>query len=218
MGPLLILWPERKREDTGPDPSHRPSHPQRARRAGVDPRGYVYQQSCGRNAHAPSGTSSKRPACRSSDGLTSRPFIPFCVRLLRRYGEPLADLRPGFTPRFTIFDEADQVAAIKSVYRDVGLDEKFMKARSLLSIVSHAKNHGQTIRDAIGSRDEMIAVVFEKYQALLKASNAFDFDDLLLESVRLLRHSDPTPRRVARTLSLSLDRRVSGHQAGPNTS
>ena len=119
-------------------------------------------------------------------------FHSFCVRLLRRYGAPLADLRPGFTSRFTIFDEGDQVAAIKSVYRDVGLDEKFMKARSLLSIVSHAKNHGRTFRDATSHRDEQIAVVFEKYQALLKASNAFDFDDLLLESVRLLRHSDPT--------------------------
>ena len=119
-------------------------------------------------------------------------FHSFCVRLLRRYGSPLADLRPGFTSRFTIFDEADQVAAIKSVYRDIGLDEKFMKARSLLSIVSHAKNHGRTFRDAAGPREEKIAVVFEKYQALLQASNAFDFDDLLLESVRLLRRSDQT--------------------------
>lgn len=119
-------------------------------------------------------------------------FHSFCVRLLRRHGAPLADLRPGFTPRFTIFDEGDQVAAIKSVYRDIGLDEKFMKARSLLSIVSHAKNHGRTFRDATSHRDEQIALVFEKYQALLEASNAFDFDDLLLESVRLLRHSEPT--------------------------
>lgn len=119
-------------------------------------------------------------------------FHSFCVRLLRRYGSPLADLRPGFTSRFTIFDQADQVAAVKSVYREVGLDEKFMKARALLSIISHAKNHGRTRLDTSSPRDEQIAVVFEKYQALLEASNAFDFDDLLLESVRLLRHSDPT--------------------------
>ncbi len=119
-------------------------------------------------------------------------FHSFCVRLLRRYGAPLVDLRPGFTSRFTIFDGADQVAAIKSVYRDVGLDEKFMKARSLLSVVSHAKNHGRTCLDATSPQEEKIAVVFEKYQALLQASNAFDFDDLLLESVRLLRHSDQT--------------------------
>jgi len=136
----------------------------------------------------------------SGMALERSPFVStfhsFCVRLLRRYGAPLADLRPGFTSSFTIFDEADQVAAVKSVYREIGIDEKFMKARALLSAVSHSKNHGKTPQDfyesAEGPQDDKIAVIFEKYQALLQSSNAFDFDDLLLESVRLLKHSEQT--------------------------
>ena len=123
-------------------------------------------------------------------------FHSFCVRVLRRYGAPLADLRPGFTASFSIYDDGDQVAAVKSVYRELGLDEKFMKARSLLSLISHAKNQGRTPRDfyqdASSPQHDKIAVIFEKYQDLLRSSNAFDFDDLLLESVRLLRHSEET--------------------------
>ena len=45
------------------------------------------------------------------------------IRLLRTHGEPLAEVRPGFTKRFSIYDANDQVAAIKSVYRAIGLDE-----------------------------------------------------------------------------------------------
>ena len=53
-------------------------------------------------------------------------FHSFCVRLLRRDGEPLAQIRPGFTRRFSIYDDEDQLALIKSGYRHLGLDEKFM--------------------------------------------------------------------------------------------
>jgi len=123
-------------------------------------------------------------------------FHSFCVRLLRRYGAPLAELRPGFTRSFTIYDDSDQVAAIKSVYRELGLDEKFMKPRSLLSLISQAKNQGRSpqdfYQDATSPQHDKIAVIFEKYQDLLRSSNAFDFDDLLLEGVRLLRHSEET--------------------------
>ena len=51
-------------------------------------------------------------------------FHSFCVRLLRRDGEPLARIRPGFTRRFTIYDDEDQLAIIKAAYRALGLDEK----------------------------------------------------------------------------------------------
>ena len=120
-------------------------------------------------------------------------FHSFCVRLLRSYGAPLADVRPGFTSDFTIYDENDQLAAVKSVYRQVGLDEKFMKARSALSAISRAKNQGRGpqdfYREATSSQAERLAVVFDRYQQSLRQSNALDFDDLLLEGVRLLQHS-----------------------------
>jgi DNA helicase-2/ATP-dependent DNA helicase PcrA len=58
-------------------------------------------------------------------------FHSFCVRLLRRDGEPLARIRPGFTRRFSIYDDDDQIAIIKAAYRALGLDEKeFMQYRS----------------------------------------------------------------------------------------
>src|SRR4051794_11616766 len=75
-------------------------------------------------------------------------FHSFCVRLLRRDGDPLARIRPGFTRRFTIYDDEDQLQIIKAGYRALGLDEKeFMQYRAALSRISHAKNHQQTPAD-----------------------------------------------------------------------
>src|SRR5436309_9959643 len=72
-------------------------------------------------------------------------FHSFCVRLLRRDGDPLVKVRPGFTRRFSIYDEEDQLSIIKSGYRTLGLDEKeFMQYRAALSRISHAKNKGNT--------------------------------------------------------------------------
>src|SRR5579863_7871397 len=62
-------------------------------------------------------------------GPTVATFHSFCVRLLRREGAPLAALRHGFTPSFSIYDDDDQVAILKSVYKQLGLDEKFMPYR-----------------------------------------------------------------------------------------
>ncbi len=121
-------------------------------------------------------------------------FHSFCVRLLRSHGAPLAEVRPGFTQSFSIYDDKDQLQVIKSVYKQLGLDEKFLKARSALSIISQAKNQGRTPEDfyktAASPKEERLAVVFERYQDALRSSNALDFDDLLLEGVRLLRHSE----------------------------
>lgn len=123
-------------------------------------------------------------------------FHSFCVRLLRRGGAPLAELRPGFTPQFSIYDEDDQLATVKSVFRHVGLDEKFMRYRAVLSRISFAKNHKQSPADLYHSstdpKTSRLALVFEEYEARLRQANALDFDDLLLEAVRLLRHDERT--------------------------
>src|SRR5262252_3847544 len=75
-------------------------------------------------------------------------FHSFCVRLLRRDGDPLARVRPGFTRRFTIYDDDDQLQIIKSAYRALGLDEKdFLQYRAVLSRISHAKNRKETPQD-----------------------------------------------------------------------
>src|SRR6516162_867028 len=75
-------------------------------------------------------------------------FHSFCVRLLRRDGDPLAALRPGFTRRFSIYDDDDQLGVIRSAYRALGLEEKdFLQYRAALSRISHAKNRKATPED-----------------------------------------------------------------------
>ncbi|MDX2178275.1 MAG: 3'-5' exonuclease [Bryobacteraceae bacterium] len=123
-------------------------------------------------------------------------FHAFCVRLLRQNGANLASIRPGFNTKFTIYDDDDQLATIKRIYRATGLDEKFMQYRAALSRISHAKNQKQTPQDFYKESADptmaRLAVVFEQYEASLMRANALDFDDLLLESVRLLRTDDGT--------------------------
>jgi len=129
-------------------------------------------------------------------------FHSFCVRLLRRDGAPLAALRPGFTSLFAIYDDDDQIAVLKAVYRSLGLDDKFMQHRAALSRISHAKSHKQSPEDmaraAADPTTNRLATVYERYQARLRESNALDFDDLLLEAVRLLAHDDQTRQRLNR--------------------
>ena len=125
-------------------------------------------------------------------------FHSFCVRLLRRDGDPLAQIRPGFTRNFTIYDDSDQLSLIKQIYRAVGLDEKFMNYRGALSAISHAKSHKETpadlYRKSADPKASKLALIYEKYDDSLLRANAMDFDDLLLEAVRLLQH-DQTTRR-----------------------
>ncbi len=127
-------------------------------------------------------------------------FHSFCVRLLRREGAPLGQIRRGFTPLFTIYDADDQLSILKSAYKALGLDEKFMQPRAALSRISHAKSLKESPEDmARASTDPItskLAVVYERYQSRLQEANALDFDDLLLESVRLLQHDDVTRERV----------------------
>src|SRR5580692_10574098 len=113
-------------------------------------------------------------------------FHSLCARLLRREA-PSAGL-----PRdFAIYDDDDQLAAVKLAMSKLAIDDENLTPRNILSRVSYAKNHGQTpemLRAEATSRDERRgADVFAAYEKLLHLSNALDFDDLLLRSVRLLR-------------------------------
>jgi DNA helicase-2/ATP-dependent DNA helicase PcrA len=134
-------------------------------------------------------------------GLVADPwmstFHSFSVRLLRRDGASLADQRPGFTPQFGIYDEDEQLAAVKRIYRRLGLDENFMQYRAALSRISFAKNQQQSPQDlyqaAKDPKATRLALVYEHYEQSLQEANALDFDDLLLEAVRLLR-GDETVR------------------------
>ena len=95
---------------------------------------------------------------------------------------------------------------IKAAYRTLGLEEKeFMQYRAALSKISHAKNTKVTPQDfyknAVNKESAAIAALFEQYEKALRNANALDFDDLLLEAVRLLQHDDATREAYNRRLS-----------------
>jgi len=94
---------------------------------------------------------------------------------------------------------------IKAAYRHLGLDEKFMQYRAALSQISHAKNLKQTpadfYRDAKDPIASKLAVIWEEYEKALHTANALDFDDLLLETVRLLYRDEGTRQAYNRRLS-----------------
>src|SRR3954470_10452702 len=133
-------------------------------------------------------------------------FHSFCVQLLRRDGDPLARVRPGFTRRFTVYDDEDQLQIIKAGYRALGLDDKeFMQHRAALSRISHAKNTRQSPSDlykaAPNPESEKVAALYQEYEKALRNANALDFDDLLLEAVRLLQNDEATREAYNRRLS-----------------
>src|SRR5215471_15335440 len=133
-------------------------------------------------------------------------FHSFCVRLLRRDGESLGQIRPGFSRRFSIYDDEDQLGLIKSAYRALGLDEKdFMQYRVALSRISASKNRKETPQDlygkAVNNETQKLATIFEQYEKSLHVANALDFDDLLLEAVRLLAHDQALREAWNRRLS-----------------
>lgn len=129
-------------------------------------------------------------------GPTVSTFHSFCVRLLRRDGAPLSQFRRGFTTAFQIYDDDDQLTLIKQIYKKLGLDDKFMQHRAILSRISHAKSHKETPQDLYNNAKDpkasRVAKVYEDYEEGLRQANALDFDDLLLEAVRLLRNDEHT--------------------------
>jgi DNA helicase-2/ATP-dependent DNA helicase PcrA len=129
-------------------------------------------------------------------------FHSFCVRILRRDIEDLKVGKDGLTRSFAIYDENDQLALVKQVMRRMGLDTKQLTPRAVLSRISWAKNHMIDPEEYyLSSKDpnsERIAHVYQSYRAELRKSNAMDFDDLLLEAVRLLKVSKESRERYQR--------------------
>jgi DNA helicase-2/ATP-dependent DNA helicase PcrA len=129
-------------------------------------------------------------------------FHSFCVRVLRRDIEELKIGGAGYKKDFAIYDESDQQAVVKGVMRRLGLDDKQLKPSAVLSRISWAKNHMLDPQELyLQSADpitEKVAHIFEEYRKELRKSNALDFDDLLLETVRLLKSSATTRERYQR--------------------
>jgi DNA helicase-2/ATP-dependent DNA helicase PcrA len=120
-------------------------------------------------------------------------FHSLCVRMLRRDIEALKVGNVGLTRSFAIFDENDQQAIVKQVMKRMGLDTKQLTPRAVLGKISWAKNHMVDPQEFyLSSKDpnsERIAHIYQAYKTELAKNNALDFDDLLLEAVRLLKVS-----------------------------
>jgi DNA helicase-2/ATP-dependent DNA helicase PcrA len=129
-------------------------------------------------------------------------FHSFCVRVLRRDIESLRTNGIGLTRNFAIYDENDQQAVVKQALKRLGIDDKQLKPRVVLGKISWAKNHMIDPQEYyLGSsnpQDERIAHLYEQYRKELFRANALDFDDLLLETVRLLKVATDVRERYNR--------------------
>jgi DNA helicase-2/ATP-dependent DNA helicase PcrA len=129
-------------------------------------------------------------------------FHSFCVRVLRRDIEAMripsaVPGQPpiGHTKSFVIYDESDQQQVTKSIMKRLGIDDKELTPRAVLSHISWAKNHmldpQEVYLNSADPKTERIAHIYEEYRKELRKANALDFDDLLLEAVRLLKSASP---------------------------
>jgi DNA helicase-2/ATP-dependent DNA helicase PcrA len=124
-------------------------------------------------------------------------FHSLCARFLRREAA-----NAGLPRNFAIYDDDDQCAAVKLTMAALHIDDDSLTPRNVLSSISHAKNHGQSVeqlrREAIGQDGRRLADLFAGYEKLLARSNAVDFDDLLLRSAQLLRKNAEVRERWQR--------------------
>jgi DNA helicase-2/ATP-dependent DNA helicase PcrA len=137
-------------------------------------------------------------------------FHSFCVRVLRRDIEAMRSNGVGLTRTFAIYDESDQQAVVKSALKRLGVDDKTLKPRVALGRISWAKNHmidpQEYFLASTNPMEEKIAHIFEIYRKELMKANALDFDDLLLETVRLLKgHGDVRERYNRRYRYVMID-------------
>ena len=117
--------------------------------------------------------------------LTVGTFHSFCSMILRRSGDYL-----GLSNNFVIYDDDDQISAIKQSMKDVDVDPKQFNPRSVLSTISNSKsqlvNSEGFNTQKSNYYEEVVSKIFERYEDILNQGSALDFDDLLLKTHLLL--------------------------------
>lgn len=143
----------------------------------------------------------ERIAALLGERAENRSFMPFagtfhsiCVRLLRHSGE-----EAGIPSNFVIYDETDRLTAIKRISKELKIDEKSVPPRTVANIISSAKNElvnpNEFASTAKGTIQEAAAVIYPRYEQTLKRDNAFDFDDLIVKTVSMLRRHESIRKR-----------------------
>ncbi len=118
-------------------------------------------------------------------GIWIMTFHAAALRMLRSHGEKL-----GYKSGFSVYDPGDQKACVKKILKEMNLDAKELPPAYILSTISASKNRGYGAADfermSDGNfRNKRLAEIFYAYENMLRQNNAMDFDDLLLNTVRL---------------------------------
>jgi DNA helicase-2/ATP-dependent DNA helicase PcrA len=123
-----------------------------------------------------------------ADGMWIKTFHSACLQILRREASRL-----GHDANFSVYDTGDTKALLKRLIRESGSDIEGLKPQTVAARISNAKNELKdaddfySLIDSSNPKDRAIAEVFTQYQAALRKNNAFDFDDLIAETVYLFR-------------------------------
>jgi len=114
-------------------------------------------------------------------------FHATCARLLRRHGQSA-----GLSKDFTIYDDQDQLALVKRVLRDLGLDEKRYQPKAMAGRINRAKQEVQGPEDieTLDAWSEVVRRVYTAYEERLHQANALDFGDLIYRTVRALENDE----------------------------
>lgn len=124
-----------------------------------------------------------------SENIWVSTFHSTCVKILRRWIDQI-----GYDRSFTIYDSDDQKSLMREICKFLNIDTKLMKERSLLSVISSAKDELITpeeyeLRSVGDFSKAKIASVYKEYQNRLRFNNALDFDDLIVKTVELFQTS-----------------------------
>lgn len=127
-------------------------------------------------------------------------FHGICVRLLRADGATI-----GIQSNFVIYDEDDRQGLVKQAMKDRGVSDTKIKPRAVSAAISGAKNQMvdpvEFARTAQYPFQKTVAEVYARYEELKQAAGALDFDDLLVETVRLFREQDSVRTKWRDTFS-----------------
>ena len=122
------------------------------------------------------------------DGVTAGTFHSVCVRILRRFGEKI-----GVDKGFTIYDTDDSLRVIKTILKEMNLDDKMYQPKMIASVISGAKNKLEgysELSDSYGKNTayRKIPEIFDLYRRKLSEANAVDFDDIICKTIELLKN------------------------------
>ena len=113
-------------------------------------------------------------------------FHGICVKILRESGTAIQ-----INEKFVIYDESDRLGLVKRSMRDLNISDREVKPQLAVAVISSNKNKmissAEALDQARSQRQKLLAMIYDRYETMRQSANALDFDDLLLEVVRLFR-------------------------------